>query len=139
LKSQGATPLHRRRQQSLDAREHHFDRDTVVSAAWNDDVRPALRWLHKLDVHRAHGPLILFEDGVDKSPSLFEIALDTAQKTNVVGRIDEYSDVHPLDESRLCQHQDPLDDDHRSRIDPQRLLFTDVRLEVVDRLLDRLP
>ena len=70
-----------------------FDADVVVCAFGNNQIGVAFRRLDKLEVHRAHGGVILRDDGFDRATAFDNIALKPSNKSNIVGSINENFDI----------------------------------------------
>src|SRR6185503_12902047 len=60
-----------------------------------------------------------------------------AYESNIVRRIDEYLDIHLLQQTRVGEDQDTLDDHDGFWLDDARFFQTRMRLEVVERQFNR--
>jgi len=74
----------------------------------------------------------------DRPATRFDVPAETAEESNIGGRVDEQLDVDPLADLRFGEHEDPFHDDRRFRLDPARLRRAHVQREVVDRKVDRI-
>src|SRR5689334_19309042 len=108
-----------------------------MPALWNNYIRATLRRLDELHVHRANRRQVLLDYGINRSAALGHVAPQAADEADVVRRVHEDLDVHLLKQARVGEDQYPLDDDNRLRLDQQSLVLPRVRLEIVDRKLDR--
>ena len=73
----------------LDAVDDHFQRDEVLTALGDDDVRVFLAGLHVELVHGLNGGQILVDDGVDAPPALLDVPPDPAAQAHVGVGVDE--------------------------------------------------
>ena len=78
-----------------------MDREVGVAPAGFDE----------LQVHGAHSLLVLVHHGFSGSPALLGVASHTPNQTNVRLRVDEDRQVHDLSQLRVCEHQNPVEDD----------------------------
>ena len=74
---------------ALDAVDDHFQRDEVLTALGDDDVRVFLAGLHVELVHGLNGGQILVDDGVDAPPALLDVPPDPAAQAHVGVGVDE--------------------------------------------------
>ena len=96
------------------AGEHVHD-DRVVPPADHHEIGQTAGRRHVGLVHGADGVEKLGEDAVDIPTALVDVPMDAAGQANVVGGIHEDLDVHQVEEARMGEHQDPLDDDDGPR------------------------
>jgi len=108
----------------------------VVAALGNDDVGPALARFDELQVHGAHGSVVLVADRLERAPALFEVAPDAPHQANVRVGIDEDLDVVQVANVGRYQRHDALHDDHRGWRDAVRRIAAQVAVEIVQGRLD---
>src|SRR5207244_6987104 len=92
-------------EERADLRLHEVDRDEVVSAFGDDEIRVALRRLDELEVHRANARLVLTNDLIQGAASLGDVALESPDETDVRIGVDVDLDVHQVPEARVLQDQ----------------------------------
>ena len=104
------------RQHRAHARDHRLERHLVLGALGHDQVGVALRRLDELEVHRAHRVEVLALHGLEAAPALVDVPLQAPQDAHVGVGVDEELDVHQPPQRLLGQHQDPLQDHDRARL-----------------------
>ena len=72
-----------------------------MTALRNYDVCMALRRFDELHVHGPDRREVLFDDGFHRAIALGNIASQPAYESNIVRRIDEYLDIHLLQQTRV--------------------------------------
>src|SRR5207244_6673005 len=68
-------------EEGADLRLHEVDRDEVVSAFGDDEIRVALRRVDELEVRRANARLVLTNDLFEGAASIGVVALEYAEYT----------------------------------------------------------
>ena len=109
-----------------------------MSALGNDDISVAFRRLDKLHVHRPDSGQVLFDHRVNRPSAFGNVTPEPSDETNVVGRVHKNLYVHLLEKARIGKDQNPFDDHDRLRLDQQGFIQPSVRLEIIDRELERL-
>src|SRR6185503_5334630 len=103
-----------------------------MTALRNYDVCMALRRFDELHVHGPDRREVLFDDGFHRAIALGNISSQPAYESNVVRRIDEDLDIHLLQQTRVGEDQDTLDDHDGFWLDDARFFQTRMCLEVVE-------
>ena len=67
----------------LDAVDDHFQRDEVLAALGNNEVRVFLAGLDELLVHGFDRREVLLDDGVDRPPTLFDVTPDPPAQAHI--------------------------------------------------------
>ncbi len=78
------------------ALKHHVQRDLIVSALWDNNIRLALTRLDELLVHGLYGGQILIHNAFKAPAAITHVAHDPAQYAHVGVCIDIYLDVHKV-------------------------------------------
>jgi len=125
-------------QNIADPRSNHGYPHRIISPLGNDQMSMSLGRLDKFQVHGSNRLLILFNDRVEGAMALIDIALHTADQSDIGIRVDINHDVEQLPELGLVEHEDALDDDHQSGLDPQGLVGPRMAGKIVDGDIDRL-
>src|SRR5262245_25815079 len=73
----------------LQLRNDEIQRDFVVSALGDQDVRPSFARLDELEVHGPHGPVVLLVDLFERSTARFHVAADATKDADVGVGVDE--------------------------------------------------
>ena len=87
-----------------DFRRDHRDGHFVMSTARHDDVCVTFARLDELEMHRLHRREILFEDFLERTPTLHEISTQPTNEADVRIRIHEHFDVTQIADSPIRQH-----------------------------------
>src|SRR3954468_21074329 len=103
------------RQPSLNFSHDHFNRDRVVSAAGDDDVRVSLARFDELQVHWLNGRKVLIDYFVERSTTLSRVPLQAPNQPDIRVSVDEYFDVAQLAHSIVDEKQDAIDHNHIRR------------------------
>src|SRR5215831_3650362 len=105
----------------------------------NDDVGETLRRLDELHMHGPHRGDVLVDYRIKRASALGNVPAQTANETQIVGRVDEDLYVHLLEQAGLRKDQNAFDDYDRLRLDAGRGGQPRVRFEIIDWQFDRLP
>src|ERR1700722_3284315 len=68
---------------TADAAQQQLERDAILSALGDDDVRETFAWLDEGQVHRTHRVVVLLADLREGATPLLEVATDAAHEANV--------------------------------------------------------
>jgi len=120
---------------------HHgddqIDPHLVLAPLGDDEIGPALRRFHELQVHGPDGAVVLLANRLEAPAAFLDVAADPSKSANVGIGVDIDLDVEQLSDALLDEDEDALQDDDRRRLHLARLLGTTVILEIVDRQRDR--
>ena len=119
------------------ALEHHVQRDLIVSALGDDDIRLALRGLNELLVHGLDGGQVLIHDALKAPAAVAHVAHDPAQDAHVRIRVDVDLDIHQVTKLLALEYQQSLDDDDARGLDGYGFFGAVVDGVVVGRAMDR--
>jgi hypothetical protein len=119
--------------------QDHFNRHRVVTAARDDDVRPAFAWFDELQVHRPDRVHVLLQDLLQRTAAGRDVALDPPHQADVGVGVHEHLHIQPLPHPLVGEQQNAVYYHHVHLRDPHRLRTARVDGVVVHRLLDRLP
>ena len=120
----------------LDAVDDHFQRDEVLAALGNNEVRVFLAGLNELLVHGLDRREVLLDDGVNGPAALFDVAPDSTAQAHIRVRVNEDFDVHLIAKDPARKNQNALDHDDLARLDGDRFGRTVVDRVVVGRAFD---
>ena len=123
----------------LDAVDDHFQRDEVLAALGNNEVRVFLAGLHELLVHGLDGGEILADHRVQAPPPLLHIPGDAAEDTHIGVGIHKNLDVHQVPKGLVLKDQDAFHQNDLGGADLHGLAGSVMDGVVVHRTPDRLP
>lgn len=118
------------------ALHHHFERDLIVAALRDDDIRIALARLNELLVHRLHRCEILVHHAVKAAAAVTHIAHDAAQDAHVRVGVDENLDIHKIAQLTALENEDAFYYNDSRGADGYRPVGAVVNGVVVDGTLD---
>ena len=119
IEARAARPLIRPRQYLADHRDDRGHRVQVV-ALRDHDVGIPLRRLHEPEVHRPHRLEVLLAHRLERPAPVLDVAAQAAHHPEVGVGVDVDLEVHQPPQLGLVEHQDPLDDQHRDAVPPER-------------------
>ncbi len=94
-------------------RPENIDRNSVLSAPWNDDVSMPLQRLDELLMHWANAVLVLVQNAFKISAALDDVSPNSAKEPNVIGRVNIDLDVHQAAKALETKDKDSLQDNDR--------------------------
>src|SRR5262249_55041730 len=126
-------------QHAVNLCDDHIDRNFVVAASWNNNVRPPFAGLDEFEVHGLHGPRVLRDNLVQRSPPFKNVPPDPAEQAFIGVRIDEDPYIHQFAQLFVVENEDPLDDDDVGRMNDNLFPCSPVGGIVISRLTDGPP
>ena len=114
----------------------HLDRLGVLAAVGNDDVGVPFARLDESLVHRLDSRQVLGDHAVQRAAALFDIPEDAAEDALIGIGVHINFVIEQLAQFRLCEGQDALDDENRSRLDVLHFITAVVVAVIVDRAVD---
>ena len=103
----------------------------------DDDVGIFPARFHENFVHRTNRLRILPDHRIEAPLPLDHVPLQSADKPDVVRRLDEDLDIHQVAQLLLAKEEDPLEDDHLRRVLQHSRLYPGIGGEIVHRNLHR--